>query len=256
MNNEFMFLTEEQIDENYNKLRYIINNEFSTRKNELNVLYDEYGDKIKYLPASPVEYYHNAFIGGYVDHILRVYSFAISEYERWGELGLLVDNFTLDELKFSAVHHDLGKCGLPGYNPYQINESEWHRKNQGKLFEHDKNQPFFLVPDGSLFILQNYGVKLSVQEYWAIRTHDGIYDRANEAYYFSKTLDSKVRTNINQILHNADMLATRFEFERWAKNNPEKFKFYSDEFEFQPVVKKEKIEKLSPDQVEQILNNI
>ena len=252
-----MELTKQQIDQNYDRLRDLINTEFSTRKNELNKLYDEYGDKLKYLPASPVEYYHNAFLGGYVDHILRVRDFALTECTRWKELGLLVENFSAEELNFAAIHHDLGKCGIPGdYFPYRPNPSKWHVENRGEFFVADSNQPFFLVQDASLFILQYYGVKMSVQEFWAIRTHDGLYDKANEAYYMARSLNGKVKTNINQILHNADMLAARFEFERWAKDNPQKFKFYSEGTDIVVPKKKEKTEKLTPEELEQILNTL
>jgi hypothetical protein len=220
-------LNNKQIEKNYERFRELIETEFPTRKTALNRLYDHYEDRILVAPASGTEHFHNAFPGGYVDHILRVIDFSVHEYENWKSLGLKVDNFTLEELKFAALNHDLGKIGLPGnYQQYKPNESEWHRKNQGKLFVHDNTHPFALVPDLSIFILQYFGVPMSWSEFIAIRTHDGVYDRANEAYYFSGQLDSRPRTNINQILHNADFKAARFEFERWATES-KKFVFYA-----------------------------
>lgn len=232
-------MTDRQIQKNYKTFRDLINNLFPDRATQLNKLYDYFEDRIVIMPASGMEHYHNAIPGGYVDHVLRVIEFSEVEYEKWKTLGLKVDNFTLNELQFAALNHDLGKVGMPGnYEPYQPNTSTWHRQNQGKLYNHDPKQPFMLIPDLSLFNLQYFNVPVSWSEYLAIRTHDGVYDRANEAYYFSSQKDSKSRTNINQILHNADMMAARFEFERWALQNPTQFYFYSptELVEDKPVV--------------------
>lgn len=238
-------LNAKQIEQQYKQFRDLINASFPTRQVELNAMYDYYEERLILLPASGIEHYHNAFPGGYIDHVQRVIDFSIDEYELWEKRGLKVDNFTQEELIFSAAHHDLGKIGLPGnYEQYKPNPSEWHRNNQGHLFVHDSTHPFMLVPDLSIYILQYFGVKMSWQELLTIRTHDGIYDRANEAYYFAKGLDSKSRTNINQIVHNADMAAARFEFERWAKQNPSKFVFFNDKPEAKKVLTQEEIDQL------------
>ena len=222
---------EKLLKDNYVAFRNKLTELFPDRIDNLNKMYDYFESRIINLPASGIEHYHNAFKGGYIDHVLRVVEFAEREYNHWKSCGLKVDNFTLTELQFAAFHHDLGKLGMIGdYKPYPENTSEWHRKNQGKIYNHDSNQPFMLVPDLSLFILQHFDVKMSWSEYLAIRTHDGVYDRANEAYFFSSQKDSKSRTNINQILHNADFIAARYEFEQWAISNPDKFTFYEPKF--------------------------
>lgn len=82
----------------------------------------------------------------------------------------------------------------------------------------------------------------------AIRTHDGVYDRSNESYYFSSQVDSRPRTNINQILHNADFMAARFEFERWINHTNRPF-FYSDEMLEIPV-EAPVIQKSGPSKIE------
>jgi hypothetical protein len=224
-------LSAKEISNNYKKFRDNINKLFPDRIVNLNNMYDYFEDRIVTLPASGNEHYHNAFTGGYVDHVLRVAEFAEIEYEHWKSRGLKIDNFTLNELLFAAYHHDLGKVGMTGeYNPYQLNPSKWHRDNLGKLYTHDPNQPFMLIPDLSLFTLQEYQIPVSWSEYLAIRTHDGIYDKANEAYYFGSQLDTRARTNINQILHNADFAASRFEFERWVQATKPTFKFYQPNY--------------------------
>ena len=47
-----------------------------------------------------------------------------------------------------------------------------------------------------------------------IQTHDGLYDPANEKYLKSFMPETKPRTSLPFILHQADMMAARVEFER------------------------------------------
>jgi hypothetical protein len=53
-------------------------------------------------------------------------------------------------LMFAAMHHDLGKIGFPGdgNEVYQVETSDWHRKNQNKmLYNTMKIFHFTMVPD-------------------------------------------------------------------------------------------------------------
>ena len=47
----------------------------------------------------------------------------------------------------------------------------------------------------------------------AIQTHDGLYDAANEKYLKAYMPEQKPRTSLPFILHQADMMAARIEFE-------------------------------------------
>jgi len=58
----------------------------------------------------------------------------------------------------------------------------------------------------------------------AIQTHDGLYDSANEKYLKSFMPETKPRTSLPFILHQADMMAARIEFEiewlpKFSQNN-------------------------------------
>jgi RNase adaptor protein for sRNA GlmZ degradation len=69
------------------------------------------------------------------------------------------------------------------------------------------------VPDRSLFLLQEAGIRYSMNEMLAIRTHDGLYEEANKAYLISRMPESRPKSVIVYILHQADMVAARIEFE-------------------------------------------
>jgi hypothetical protein len=212
-----MSLTIDQIAENWKTYRERVNAWFPERAETLNKMYDVLEDRMMMMPASSIDHYHNAFDGGYVDHVLRVMDCASKLYTVWGELGASLDGFTEEELMFAAMHHDLGKSGFPsaGGEIYIPNESEWHRKNQGKMYSHNPNNPFTMVPDLGLWMLQNFKVYVTWNEYQGIRIHDGLYDDANKPYFISRNAESKLRTNLPMILHHADLLAARIEYEMW-----------------------------------------
>lgn len=195
---------------------------FPSRATELTAMYNEFDDDDRLLaPASAYEHYHNAFPGGYMDHVLRVVDYAEREYHRWKEDGLLTDNFDLEELLFAAFHHDLACLGMPGKGNglFVPNKSEWHVKNQGKIYVTNPAVPYTLDVDATFYILQYYGVKMTWQEQHAIRVHAGAFDEINKPYNFTFNAENKPKTNIGTILHIADMKAARFEFEQWAKHS-------------------------------------
>lgn len=214
-------LNEQVIHDNWNRLLQLIHTDFPERAPQLLKIYNEMEDRIVLMPASGVEHYHNCFAGGYVDHILRVYDCAITLYESWKKMGANVDGFSLEELKFTALHHDLGKVGFPGEGneTYRFNDSEWHRKNQGKIYKHNTENPFCMIPDLSLYLLQNYNVPVSWNEYLAIKVHDGLYDDANKPYFIARAPEAKLKNCLPVLMHHADHMASIIEYDRWKLNN-------------------------------------
>ena len=184
------------------------------RRSQLLALYNKQEDILALAPASSKASFHNSFPGGYVDHINRVVAAALAVSTVWMEFGADTDTFTREELVFSAINHDLGKLGLDGKPRYIPNDSEWHVKNQGANYKPNAELPFLPVQDNSLFILQSAGIQLSVNEYIAIKIHDGLYDDGNKAYLISGQNESKLRSSLALILHQADMLASRVEWEK------------------------------------------
>lgn len=184
----------------------------SPRKERLLNLYNQLEDQIVLAPASSKESYHNAFAGGYVDHVNRVVDFALKTYKLW-EFESSAINFTVEELVFAAINHDLGKIGMPGVPNYVENESEWHRKNQGLMYKNNPQLPFSSIPDRSLYLLQHAGIQVTWNEHLAIKLHDGMYEEANKPYLMAFNPEARLRTNLPIILHHADMMASRIEWE-------------------------------------------
>lgn len=207
-------LSAEQIQANLERFYALIEKFISEpRATKLLALYQSQEDNLAFAPASSRSSYHNAFPGGYVDHVNRVVEAAIKVTTLWSEMGATI-NFSTEELVFSAINHDLGKLGRDGQPAYLPNDSEWHVKNQGAIYKPNTELPFIPIQDASLFILQQAGIELTFNEWTAIKTHDGLYDDGNKAYLISSQNESKMRCSLPLILHQADILAARVEWEK------------------------------------------
>jgi hypothetical protein len=202
-------LEAEKIKQNWETYRDRVNDLFPTRKDQLNKMYDGFEDRIAMMPASSMAHFHNAFAGGYIDHVLRVMDCTETLYNTWESSGADMSGYTKEELMFAAMHHDLGKVGFPGdgNEVYQVETSDWHRKNMGRLYKHNENIPFTMVPDLSIWLLQEHGVSMSWNEYQAIKIHDGMYDDSNKPYFVARSEKAKLKTNMAIILHHGDHMA-------------------------------------------------
>ena len=218
-----MKLTAEQIVQNWERLIDVIKTEFTgERQRKLLAMYEDMEERMSLQPASSFNHFHNAFEGGYVDHVLRVIECAQEVYDLWKRMEADMSGYTKEELIFTALNHDIGKMGFPGKGNeiYIPNDSEWHRKNMGKEYKINPDNPFTLVNDLSIWLLQHYGIEFSWNEMLGIKLTDGLYDENNKPYFMSRTADSKLKTNLGYVMHQADSMAARIEYERWNNNKP------------------------------------
>tara|TARA_R110000803_G_scaffold83927_1_gene150031 strand:+ start:1423 stop:2208 length:786 start_codon:yes stop_codon:yes gene_type:complete len=209
-----MKLTAEQIQMNWVEFTTNIETHITgDRKQKLLDFYNQYQERIILMPASHKKEYHSAFPGGYVDHVNRVVKAALSMSAVWEGFGCDMTTFTQEELVFSAINHDLGKMGDSEHESYIPQTDKWRRDKLGEEYMHNKSIAFASVPDRGLFLLQEHDIKYTFNEMLAIQTHDGLYDSANEKYLKSFMPETKPRTSLPFILHQADMMAARIEFE-------------------------------------------
>lgn len=209
-----MKLKAEQIQMNW--VEFISNIDIyisSPRKEKLKSFYEKFEERISLMPASHKKEYHSAFPGGYVDHVNRVVKASLSMSAVWDGFGADMSTFTTEELVFSAINHDLGKMGDSEHESYIPQTDKWRRDKLGEEYMHNKAIAFASVPDRGLFLLQEHDIKYTFNEMIAIQTHDGLYDPANEKYLKSFMPETKPRTSLPFILHQADMMAARIEFE-------------------------------------------
>lgn len=210
-----MQLTAEQIQQNWLQfLGYINDHIQSPRKEKLIEFYTKFEDRIILMPAAHKKEYHNAFPGGYVDHVNRVIKGALHLHDLWGMMGADLDTYTKEELVFAALNHDLGKMGSEEEESYIPQTDNWRREKLGEDYMFNTKVPFASVPDRGLFLLQSHGIQYTFNEMIAIQTHDGLYDEGNKKYLMTYMPEQKPRTSLPFIVHQADLMAARIEFER------------------------------------------
>lgn len=221
-----MNLTAEQIQANWIEfLGYIETYISSPRKEQLQKFYQTHQERLILMPAAPNTKYHNCFPGGYIEHVNRVVKASLSIAEVWESFGCNTDTFTTEELVFAAMNHDLGKIGSSEKDLYVPSQDEWRKKNLGEMYAFNNEVDFMTIPDRSLFLLQEAGIKYTVNEMLAIRTHDGLYDECNKPYLISRIPESRPKSAIVYILHQADMMASVVEMTVNKTDKPQSKKF-------------------------------
>jgi hypothetical protein len=210
-----MQLNAEQIKGNWDILMSRIDTYISEpRRTQVKEFYSKYQERIIMMPAAHKKEYHNAFPGGYVDHVLRVIDCSLKLHNVWEEMGADISTYTKEELVFSALNHDLGKMGDEDNEAYIPQTDQWRKDKLGEDYMYNTKLAFASIPDRSLFLLMSHGIQYSFNEMITIQTHDGLYDEANKKYLMGFMVEQKPRTALPFILHQADLMAARIEFEK------------------------------------------
>jgi len=190
-------LSPEDIERNYQKFCKHLEN-LGERAEPALKLASDLADRLSICPASSKVNYHNCFVGGLVEHSLRVLSTAATL-----STSLKVD-VSKQSLIVCCLFHDLGKLGDLTHDYYVPNTSNWHKENRGEIYMINPEIRFMSVPHRSLWLLQHYGVTLSHEEYLAILLHDGQYVDENRAYRLKEPA-------LSDIVHMADYIAGKKE---------------------------------------------
>jgi hypothetical protein len=204
---------EKQLEENYNKFLEALKKSFDGERLE-KILHmysmEELGPNLMLSPASGNINYHNAYEGGYIDHVMNVARNSLRMMKLYKEAGVIID-FTQEELLFAAFHHDLGKLGDTGKLHYLTNDSDWHVKNRGETYKRNTELSYLTHTDRTFFLLQKYGITYAENEYFGIKLTDGMYDEDNVKYYKVFDVSKYLKSNIQYILHWADHMSTTIE---------------------------------------------
>ena len=99
--------TDAQLEQGYNSFIKILNKYFTgERLEKLLFMYSEYelGGNLMLSPASGNKGFHNAYDGGYIDHIFNVCKNALKVKELFVSAGGKID-FTDDELKIATENN-------------------------------------------------------------------------------------------------------------------------------------------------------
>ena len=83
------------------------------------------------------------------------------------------------------------------------------------MYEYNDKLHYMTVTDRAVWLLNHFGIELTQIEYLALRLTDGMYEEANKGYLSGFGEAKNLKTNLPLILHQADMMATRLEKERY-----------------------------------------
>lgn len=195
-----MSLTAEQITENINKVHSFVSKiKDDERRNAVQLLLEKLDERFAIAPASSRLKQHSCFPGGLVDHSIRVLANALKIKDFYPE-----NNISKDSLIIVCLFHDLGKVGDLENDYYEPQTSEWHKDKLGELYVQNKKLTYMTVPHRSLWLLQQFGIKLTQEEFVAVMIHDGQYTDANKPYSMKECM-------LADILHVADYLACKQE---------------------------------------------
>jgi hypothetical protein len=129
------------------------------------------GEEFIKAPASSMADFHNAFEGGLIEHLLNVAKYAVLINKSLPEDEQVKQN----SLVKVCLLHQIGKAKL-----YKPCESEWHRKNQGKMYEFNDELTSMRVGERSIFYATANGITLTDEEYIAILNFDKTDDKMSE----------------------------------------------------------------------------
>lgn len=192
-------LSAEKIKENYDKFRSLCL-KLGDRTENVVKMVDFFGERLVFCPASAKVDFHCAFPGGLVDHSLRVLQNVYSLSKTYNL------SFKKESIIISSLFHDIGKVGSKEHEYYLFQKSDWHR-DKGMIYEYNSEIEFMTVQHRSLYLMQDFDIKLNYEEYLAIMLNDGQYVEANKQYAMKEP-------SFSMILHQADAYSTL-----WEKNN-------------------------------------
>jgi putative nucleotidyltransferase with HDIG domain len=192
-----MTLSPEDIASNFDKYRSLVE-KIGDRSEPALAMVDHLGERLALCPASSKREYHAAFPGGLVDHSLRVLSNAMKLCKAFSW------DIPRDSLIIGALFHDLGKVGDHEQDYYLPQTDSWRQDKLGEMYTHNRKMQYMTVPDRGVWLCQHFGLKLTQEEFLAIKLNDGHFDETNAPYKMKEP-------TLAVAVHMADLIATREE---------------------------------------------
>jgi hypothetical protein len=193
-------ISEEQIVTNWEKFSGLLLQTGDHRVKEIEAMLDHFGDRIMTAPASSRLEYHSCFVGGLVDHSLRV----LKNCSRL--IKVAPDTFggiPEESVVFAGLLHDLGKVGDLTNERYLPQTNDYYR-GKGNLYEMNHEMPYSTVAHASVFILQHFGIRTTWDEWTAILLNDGPVLVENKPYCMKEPA-------LALLVHQSDRLAAEQE---------------------------------------------
>jgi hypothetical protein len=115
-----------------------------------------------------------------------------------------------ESMVMAALFHDFGKVGDLDESYYLEQDSDWHREKLGQMYKINEDMQSMPNAERGLWLLQHFGVQLTLDEWIAIRANDGAEAPENKPY---GTLSIP---NLALLTQHADQMAAKQEKEKYA----------------------------------------
>tara|TARA_R100000008_G_C3586229_1_gene172550 strand:+ start:3122 stop:3844 length:723 start_codon:yes stop_codon:yes gene_type:complete len=204
-----------KIVDQYQELRTLVE-KYSEDKEQLqavNKMLDDFEHQITGAPASGRLNYHNCFVGGFIDHVLRVQETAFKVKQLLLTMDINV-SCSDSEIFFAAIFHDWGKLGTLEDPYYVKQDSSWHQEKLGEYWKHNTDMDYMSVTDRALYTLQAYGIKVSNEVWKAIKLSDGMFEDGNASYLKRPSESDNI---LYYIIHWADWMSTVVEKQHYVQ---------------------------------------
>lgn len=193
-------LTEEKILKNYETFRALCR-KLGPRADDVSNMLDHFDTRLSVAPASSRQAYHASYPGGLVDHSLRVFQNARIMNDTFKH------NIPIESLIIACLFHDFGKVGDLEQDLYLPQTNSWRADNLGENYVYNRSIQMMPNAERGLWIIQHFGIKLTMDEWLAIRLNDGPIAEENRSYSMHEPL-------LALIVHQADRLACHQEKQR------------------------------------------
>jgi hypothetical protein len=173
------------------------------RSESVVAMVDHMGERLLMAPASTKLSFHCAHPGGLVEHSLNVLR-NLKKLTKAYDVAVPVESMII-----VSLFHDWGKVGDLEEAYYLEQDSDWHREKLGQMYKVNEDMQSMPNAERGLWLMQHFGVKLSLDEWIAIRTNDGQGVDENKPYFGSEP-------TLALLLQHADQMATKQEKERYS----------------------------------------
>lgn len=173
---------EEFIASNYDKTMQFIDKIFTGQQKE-NILsfFKEFSDRYAICPASTQKEFYSAFPGGLCYHNLNVLKYCVKLNNE-----LCGGKYTKDTLFLVSLFHEIGKIGDKEQEYYVSSDSDWKR-DKGIYYDINDKIDFMSIEHRSLYLLNNFKIHLTRDEFLAILLHQGHTNEANKSYKYKES---------------------------------------------------------------------
>lgn len=182
-------LKKHELEENFDTFREFCESLGERSKSALELV-DFFKERLALAPAAMSSKHSGAYLGGLISENLKLLENATK----------IVKTFSLDvsseSLILCCLFRNIGLLGTKEVDLYVDQTNEWRRDNLNEVFACNPNISFMTVTDRTVFLLQQFGIKLEEDEFLAIT----LSNNDNKRYQWSEPVLAFVIQSVSKLI--------------------------------------------------------